>query len=65
MPRNAVLKSYSTQQCKQSCDNQRNRCLMGPGTDPDPSNAYYIRQCYNAHNQCVTNCTTNNIRPGR
>ena len=65
MSKNAQLRSYSVPKCLQSCDNQKQRCLMGTGTNPNPRNAYYKHLCYTQHNQCVTSCTSNNIRSGR
>lgn len=60
--RNTVVKSWSTKQCKESCDNRKRLCLMGVDTDPDPRNSYYRAQCYNGYAQCIKNCTTRNIR---
>jgi len=64
MPKNTQLKSWSTQQCKQSCQNQRNACTTFNSGTPNPRTAYQLQRCHTAYNDCVKNCTSNNIRPG-
>lgn len=61
--RETIVKSYTTGQCLQSCNNQRSQCLAMNISNPSPVNASKIQQCYNNNNSCVKACTTNNIRP--
>lgn len=63
MSKTPVLKQYSVEQCKKSCNDRHRQQIASNISDPDPANAYLIHQAYAQHNQCVKNCTTNNIRP--
>lgn len=60
-----VLRSWSTQQCLQSCNTQRNTCTAMNISNPSPVNAFKIQQCHTNYNTCVNACNTNNIRPGK
>lgn len=57
------IKPYTTQQCQQSCTNQKANCLTFNSGNPSPANAYKLQQCHTNYNNCMKACTTNNIRP--
>ena len=64
MPQHTI-KPWSTQQCQQSCNNQRNTCLNLNTDTPDPASAYTLQRCHTNYRNCSKSCTTNNIRPSR
>lgn len=60
-----VVKSWSTQQCQQSCSNRRANCLTFNSGNPSPATAYKLQQCHTNYKNCMNACSSNNIRYGK
>ena len=65
MSNRATVKSTTTAEIINNCNNQRRQCVASNISDPDPSNAYQLQRCQTDHTKCVKAATSNNIRPGR